>query len=64
MTVVAAKPKKCVKCKCNIAHYKLSYDDPETRRVVKLELCRLCQMMMVNTIERCQGLGQEVEGDE
>lgn len=46
----------CQKCGCYEAHYLLMYDDPETREVVEFHLCRPCQMMMVNTIRRCQGL--------
>ena len=47
---------KCQKCKTYEARYTIEYDDPDMRKTVVLHLCEPCQRMMVNTIDRCQGL--------
>lgn len=47
---------KCQKCKTYDARYTVEYDDPIRGEKVVLRLCEPCQRMMVNTIDRCQGL--------
>lgn len=47
---------KCQKCKTYDARYTIEYDDPIRNERFVLHLCEPCQRMMVNTIDRCQGL--------
>jgi len=51
----------CQKCGCYEARYEITYTNPDTRNDIILHLCRPCQMMMVNMIERAQGLFKEEE---
>ncbi len=46
----------CDKCGCHPAMYHIEYDVPDTEDVKRYELCRICQIMMRTTIERCQGM--------
>lgn len=49
----------CQKCACNEARYEITYYNPLNNSDIILHLCRPCQIMMVNTIERAQGLFKE-----
>lgn len=46
----------CQKCGCHEARYRIMFEEPDTREEVELNLCRMCQIMTVTTIKRCQGL--------